>query len=70
MCQQLCSLKLSSNSLSSMGLDARKTDLKNASMSMLAKWMHDEEQGIDVDEYTPVLLRINGSGEYDCQFAS
>ena len=39
MCQQLCSLKLSSNSLSPMGLDAHKTDLKNAG-SMLAKWMH------------------------------
>jgi hypothetical protein len=50
MCQQLCSLKLSSNLLSSMGLDAHKTDLKNASMTMLAKWMHVEEQGIDVDE--------------------
>ena len=28
MCQQLCSLTLSSNLLSSMGLDAHKTDLK------------------------------------------
>ena len=33
-----------------MGLDAHKTDLENASMTMLAKWMHVEEQGIDVDE--------------------
>ena len=37
MCQQLCSLKLSSKLLSSMGLDTRNTDVKNASMSMLAK---------------------------------
>ena len=51
MCKQLCSLKLSSNLLASMGLHTRKTDLKNSCMSMLAKWMNVEEsEGIDVDE--------------------
>ena len=51
MCKQLCSLKLSSKLLASMGLHTHKTDLKNSRMSMLAKWMHVEEsEGIDVDE--------------------
>lgn len=51
MCQQLCCLNLSSNLIASMGLDTHKTDLKNAAMSMLDKWLHLEESGvIDVDE--------------------
>ena len=51
MCKQLCSLKLSSKLLASMGLHTHKTDLKHSCMSMLAKWMHVEEsEGMDVDE--------------------